>query len=176
MFPDYFVTPRLFIRPIGWGDAPAIFEGYAQDREVTRYLTWRPHRSINDTNAYIGACIAESGDTSGTYVLEIQAGRQVVGAFELRTPARHRLEFGYVLARPLWGQGLMTEALSEVMAWGMRQEHIWRIESTCDVDNIASARVMEKADLRREGVLRRYLVNPNMSAEPRDCYGYARAR
>jgi RimJ/RimL family protein N-acetyltransferase len=46
----------------------------------------------------------------------------------------------------------------------------------CDVDNIASARVMEKAGLTLEGRLRRWLVHPNISDEPRDCLGYARVR
>jgi len=58
-------------------------------------------------------------------------------------------------------------------------EHIHNkgiLTAVCDVENIASARVMEKAGLSREGVLRRWLVHPNLGPEPRDCYGYARVR
>jgi RimJ/RimL family protein N-acetyltransferase len=44
------------------------------------------------------------------------------------------------------------------------------------VENIASARVMEKAGMAREGLLRRYVVHPNISAEPRDAYLYAVVR
>ena len=83
---------------------------------------------------------------------------------------------GYVLARPFWGRGLMTEALTEVAHWAMRQEGIWRIGAVCDVDNPASARVMEKSGLVREGVLRRWLIHPNLSPDPRDCYSYALTR
>jgi ribosomal-protein-alanine N-acetyltransferase len=46
----------------------------------------------------------------------------------------------------------------------------------CDVENIGSARVMEKSGLVREGLLRRYLVHPSISKEPRDCFSYARVR
>jgi RimJ/RimL family protein N-acetyltransferase len=175
-FPDHFVTQRLLLRPIEWDDAPAIFSGYAQDQEVTRYLTWTPHRTIDDTHGYIGACIAEARRGGKTYVIVSQSTGQVAGAFEVRKPEPHRLAFGYVLARPLWGQGLMTEALAEVVAWGMRQDGIWRIESLCDTENLASARVMEKVDLRREGILRRCLIHPNISPDPRDCFSYARTR
>jgi [ribosomal protein S5]-alanine N-acetyltransferase len=70
----------------------------------------------------------------------------------------------------------MTEALSEVADWAMRQGDIWRIGAVCDVENLASARVMEKSGLEREGILRRWLVHPNISPEPRDCFSYAKCR
>jgi len=44
----------------------------------------------------------------------------VRGAFALRQRAPHRLDCGYVLARPWWRQGLMTEVLTEVSAWALR--------------------------------------------------------
>lgn len=61
-------------------------------------------------------------------------------------------------------------------ALALRQPAVFRIGAVCDVDNIGSARVMEKAGLVREGVLRRWLVHPNISDEPRDCFSYARTR
>jgi [ribosomal protein S5]-alanine N-acetyltransferase len=53
---------------------------------------------------------------------------------------------------------------------------IWRIWAVCDVDNLASARVLEKAGLQREGTLRRYIIHPSASLEPRDVHLYARVR
>jgi RimJ/RimL family protein N-acetyltransferase len=58
----------------------------------------------------------------------------------------------------------------------LQQPSIFRIGAVCDVENIGSARVMEKAGLLREGLLRRWLVHPNVSDEPRDCWSYARVR
>jgi hypothetical protein len=103
-------------------------------------------------------------------------GHSVRGAFDLRQTAPHRLEFGYVLARPWWGQGLMTEALTEIVHWALRQPSVFRIGAVCDVENTGSARVMAKAGLIQEGRLRRWLVHPNVSDEPRDCFSYARVR
>ena len=174
MFPDGFQTRRLLLRPIILADARPIFDGYAQDAEVSRYLTWRPHLSIEQTEAYVQASLAAT--TLRTYVLVRRMDDAVIGAFDLRQAAATRLEYGYVLARAFWGRGLMTEALAEVVAWALRQPSIWRIGAVCDVENRASARVMEKAGLEREAILRRWLVHPNLGEAPRDCFSYAKVR
>jgi RimJ/RimL family protein N-acetyltransferase len=176
MLPDKFETARLILRPIAPDDAPAIFTGYAQDPEVVRFVMWRPHRTLAETEAYIADCLTEPADRARTYVLIAREGDRLLGSFALRRPQLHRLDCGYVLARPHWGRGLTTEALSEIAGWAMRWDRIWRIGAVCDVENLASARVMEKAGLEREGILRRWLVHPNVSAEPRDCFSYALTR
>jgi RimJ/RimL family protein N-acetyltransferase len=174
MFPERLETARLLLRPIAPIDAAAIFDGYAQDPEVTRFLTWRPHAAIAETEAHIARCQAET--QSKTYVLVGKRDGKVIGSFALRRPARHRLGYGYVLARPLWGMGLMTEVLSHATLWALEQSDIWRIGDVCDCENLGSARVMEKAGLEREGRLRRWIMHPNVSDTPRDCFAYAKAR
>ena len=69
MLPETFHTARLKLRPIVPEDAGPIFDGYAQDTTVTRFVIWRPHRSRSDTEAYIAQCIATPPDVSRTYVL-----------------------------------------------------------------------------------------------------------
>ena len=176
MLPGGFTTPRLILRPIAASDSGPIFMTYARDPEVTRYLTWRPHRTRQDTDAYIADCLMDPPETERTYAVTGRQDGAVMGAFELRLPEPHRIEFGYVLARRWWGLGLMTEALREAAGWSLAQPPIFRIGSCCDVDNTGSARVMEKAGLVREGTLRRWLVHPNRGAEPRDCFIYGRSR
>jgi [ribosomal protein S5]-alanine N-acetyltransferase len=176
MLPDSFETARLILRPVARGDAEAIFTGYAQDPEVVRFVMWRPHRTLADTEAHVADCLTAPADKFRTYVLIERAEGRLLGSLALRRPDLHRLDCGYVLARQCWGRGLMTEVLSEVARWAMRQHGIWRIGAVCDVENPASARVMEKAGLEREGVLRRWLVHPNISSEPRDCFSYALTR
>ena len=176
MFPDIFQTKRLMLRPMATADANAVFRCYAQDPQVTRYLTWRPHQTPGETQAYIAGCLAASAEASRTYLLIGRDDFGLRGAIDLRLPAKHHLAFGYLLARPWWGQGLMAEVLREVVRWGLAQPRIFRAGAVCDIDNVASARVMEKAGLIREGVLRRWLVHPNISDQPRDCFSYARVR
>jgi len=56
--PEHITTERLILRTPRQDDARAIFEGWAQDQEVTRYLTWRPHQRIEETQALVQNCLA----------------------------------------------------------------------------------------------------------------------
>ena len=107
-------------------DAGPIFDGYAQDTTVTRFVIWRPHGSLSDTEAYIAQCLDAPPDVSRTYVLTDRIDGDVRGAFALRLAAPHRLDCGYVLARAWWGRGLMTEVLTEVVNWSLSQPSIFR--------------------------------------------------
>jgi RimJ/RimL family protein N-acetyltransferase len=174
LFPDQLDTQRLTFRPVARSDARAIFDAYARDPLVSRFLTWRPHESIADTEAYIAA--AERASASRNYMLIERGSGALAGSFELRRYSPTRMGYGYLLARPFWGRGLMPEALAAAADWALRQSGIWRIGDVCDTENLASARVMEKAGFAREGVLRRWAVHPNLGEAPRDCFSYARVR
>lgn len=174
MFPDALETARLVLRPMQEDDAQAIFDAYGQDPEVTRYLTWRPVERIEQTRSFVQMSL--QSQTSRSYMLTPKTSGEVIGSFDLRRAGHGRLEFGYVLARPHWGKGLMTEVLSRVVDWALSQSSIWRIGAVADVDNVGSMRVMEKVGLQREGVLRRWLIHPNVDEAPRDCVSFARTR
>ncbi len=80
------------------------------------------------------------------------------------------------MARPFWGQGIMTEAARAVVQWAWSQSEIYRIWAVGDVENVASARVLEKVGMQHEGILRRFINHPNISDTPRDCHCYARVK
>jgi ribosomal-protein-alanine N-acetyltransferase len=169
-------TERLLLRKPRMDDAPVIFETYAQDPEVTRYLVWKPHKNIRETEQFLLACgqlWREGKDFA--YAITLKANDRLLGMFGLH-PMNLKIEVGYALARLYWGKGFMTEALCAVIDWAFAQPDIFRIQAICDIENIASARVMEKAGMTREGLLRRYVLHPNISDEPRDCFMYAVVR
>ena len=115
-------------------------------------------------------------DTARTYVIIQEGSGRLIGTFELRNPRQFHLGYGYVLARSFWGLGFMTEALTHVACWALSQPNIWRVGDFCDVENRASARVMEKAGFTCEGVARRWMIHPNISDAPRACLSYAKVR
>jgi ribosomal-protein-alanine N-acetyltransferase len=174
MLPSAFHTARLLLRPIAPGDAGAIFDNYGRDPEATRFLTWRPHRDLGDTAAYIARCLAMPPRTARTYVI-CEAGA-IRGAITLQLDDPYRLEVEYVHAGSCWGGGLMIEALSEVAHWALVQPRIFRIGAVCDVENVAGLHALEQAGFIREALLRRWAVHPNISDQPRDCFSYARVR
>jgi ribosomal-protein-alanine N-acetyltransferase len=51
---------------------------------------------------------------------------------------------------------------------------MWRIGDV--VETLASARVMEKTGMTRAGLLRRWIIHPNISDEPRNCFSFAKVR
>ena len=166
-------SERLVLRPPCLDDAGAIFEGYARDPEVARFVIWTPHRSIRETREFLDHFVAlVDGDESYPWVITLAADGCVIGAMHLRVHPPWA-ELGFNIARPHWNQGLGTEAVRTVIAFGLALPGIERVQATCHVDNCASARVLEKAGMQREGVLRRYLVFPNLGERAQDVFMYA---
>ena len=174
--PSVFCTERLVLRRPVMDDAGAIFEGYAQDPETVRYMTWRPHTSLDDTHQFLATSEAawEKG-TAFSYVICFQGETQPFGMIGMR-PERFGIDFGYVISRAHRGKGYTAEALSRLAEWALTHPSIWRAGAFCDMENRASARVMEKAGMTFEGILRRWSRHPNVSEEPRDCLSYSRVR
>jgi [ribosomal protein S5]-alanine N-acetyltransferase len=131
------------------------------------------HKSIRETDEYIGRCISVwVNNTAFPYVLIRKEDAQLIGMIEIRIN-QYKADLGYVLARSEWGKGYMPEAMQALTDWALGQDEIYRVWAVCDVENDASARVMEKVGMQKEGVLRRWLIHPNVAKEPRDCYCYA---
>lgn len=171
--PDTLETVRLRLRAPRLEDAKTIFDSYAQDPDVTRYLTWLPHQSIDTTEKFMVDCMEHWGKASAfPYVITRRSDDRLLGMIDLR-PDPHGANMGYVLAKEYWRQGIMTEAARCLINYALFQPEIYRIQAYCDVDNVASARTLEKVGMLREGTLRRYIIHPAVSREPRDCFMYS---
>ena len=166
-------TERLLVRPAVCADAAVVFRDYACDPDVARHMTWRPHRDVAETVAFLQRCEQSWAEGSAfPWTLWSKAGGHLVGLLEIRVRPPS-VDLGYALTRPSWRQGLMTEALRPVIAWALAQPDIHRVWAACDVDNEASARVLERIGMQRERILRRWLIHPNVSDTPRDCFCYS---
>ena len=171
--PEQFETERLVLRPPRLDDARAMFEGWTQDQEVTRYLTWRPHERIEQTQEFVQECIrAWQGETRFPYVITLKGTGEVIGIIDPRIEGP-KVGIGYGTARAHWGKGYVPEATRAIIEWAFQQPSIYRVYATTDVDNVASRRVMEKVGMQCEGILRSYILHPNISDIPRDSYLYA---
>jgi RimJ/RimL family protein N-acetyltransferase len=174
--PTTFHTPRLHLRPPVIEDAEGLFTAYTHDSEVTRHLTWRPHESVDQTRGFVRHCIAKWPDGPlFPWVIVKRDDGALMGMVHLEVEPC-KAELGYVLARRFWGQGYMTEVVRTLVDWAISQLDIYRVWATCGVENVASARVLEKAGMQREGMLRRWIVRPNISDEPCDSWCYAKVR
>lgn len=172
--PERIETDRLVLRLPTLADAPAMFANYASDPNVTKYLTWAPHPTVAETERVL-AMLIDMWDTGRAHPWAITIDDEIVGMIEARIEPP-KVELGWVLSRSLWGQGLMAEAGTPVMAWLLAQPEIWRVEAYVDVDNPGSSRVMEKIGMSLDGRLNRWGYHPNVSDEPRDVLLFSRTR
>ena len=175
--PARFETARLVARRPSVTDAPAVLAAYAGDPEVTRYLSWKAYDRIEPVAEFLlGRMEAwEKGDGAFAWMLCLRGSDEPIGSIGCTIDAG-RAMFGYVLGRRHWGRGLMAEALGWLVDWSLSQPEIFRAWAFCDVENPASARVMEKAGMRREGVLCRWHTCPTIGPGLRDCLVYAKVR
>lgn len=169
--PQIIETPRLTLRPPVMEDDAFVFS-YASDEDVARYMMWPQHDDIAQSQEFLERCVQvwEQG-TAFPWIIEDKKTGEPLGVVELQING-HMANTGYVLSKPHWGKGYMTEAVIALRDWVMAQPGIYRFWSFCDRDNHASKRVMEKTGMQYEGMLRRWTVHPNVSDEPRDaaCY------
>jgi ribosomal-protein-alanine N-acetyltransferase len=159
--PPTLETARLILRPLTEKDAPGIFQ-YASDPEVSRWTLWEPHRSLEDSLTFVRdyAFPSYARKEPEPFGLFLKSEPSIIigtaGCFHGSEPSAARtMELGYALATRYWGQGLMVEAMAEIIDWVLaKRPEIERIQARCKTQNGASARVMEKLGMRREGTLR----------------------
>jgi len=169
-------TAHLVLRRPRLSDADDIFDNYASDPEVTRYLTWRPYKTPGEIAPFLTSCL-ERWDSGEEYswTITLPTDTRVIGMIGCRVRG-HAADIGYVLGRKYWGRGYVSEAAQAVTTWAIGLESVYRVWAVCDLDNKASGRVLEKIGMQCEGILRRYIIHPNILPDPRDCYIYAKVR
>ena len=154
-------TPRLLLRRMTLRDARDIY-AYSQDPEVARHVLWEAHKSLRDSKAYIRWVMQQyrTGAPSSWCMVEKATGTVIGTIGFMAWQAEHAsVELGYSLARRLWNQGLMTEALRAVLRECFTTLRLNRVEAQHFSRNPASGRVMAKCGMKHEGTLRGRIRN-----------------
>ena len=169
-------TERLVLRPLREEDAQPIFERLSSDPEVMAYLPTRPATTPEDAEAMVKRSkdAWESGDAYIWAITRANDG-ELIGNIVLRSEG-FKCETGYSLAKSEWGKGYMSEAVKAVADMALNEMGVYRVWAVCDLENIGSARVLEKAGMEKEGILKRFVIHINRSEEPRDVVCYAKTR
>jgi RimJ/RimL family protein N-acetyltransferase len=172
--PEQVETDRLLLRKPLASDAEQILSRYAGDPEVTRYVGWRTHPSLADTRGFISWSDSEwTRWPAGPFLILARADQRLLGGTGLSFETDSRAMTGYVLAKAEWGRGYATEALG-AMSRLAPTLGVKRLYALCHPNHRASWRVLEKCGFQREGLLRRYVILPNLSSDlPCDMFCYA---
>jgi ribosomal-protein-alanine N-acetyltransferase len=149
-------TDRLILHDFSPPDWEAI-NAILSDPEVTRYMhfaSWNEEKR----HAWFEWCITnsqQSNPDADNWAISLKDTGNVVGWLGVGSASHptmdHERDFGYVLNRHFWGQGYMTEALRAVLSYEFEVLGTLRIFATCEIPNIASVRVMDKAGMHCEG-------------------------
>jgi RimJ/RimL family protein N-acetyltransferase len=156
-------TARLILRRPQMADAASIFERYASDPEVTRFLGWPRHQSVGDTEAFLRFSDQEWDRwPAGPYLVISRADGQLLGGSGLGFQEPHEAVTGYVLARDAWGRGYATEALAAVVDIA-GTIGVTRLSALCHPEHRPSQRVLEKCGFVREIASTPLIEFPNLA-------------
>ena len=144
-------TERLILRKLREEDAQRIFDFWAADPEVTKFLTWPPHQSVEVTKAVMARWMEEYAQPDCyRYGIELKETGELIGMIDVVKYVDGCPEIGYCSGRPAWGHGYMTEALKAVCA-ALFEEGYPTILIRAIRENIGSNRVIRKAGFRFTG-------------------------
>lgn len=151
-------TDRLILRRFTVEDAEAMYHNWASDPEVTKFLTWLPHTSVNVTKALLERWVSSySQENYYQWAIVLKEhGEGPIGSIS----AVHfnddvgMVHIGYCIGREWWHRGIMSEALQAVMDFFFDKVGANRIESRHDPRNPHSGMVMKKCKMRYEGTMR----------------------
>lgn len=150
-------TERLTLRRFTPDDAQAMFDNWANDENVCRYLTWEPHGTVEVTKQLLDAWCA-SYENPNYYNWVIESDATPIGNISIVLVSdKHEYAcIGYCIGKAWWGRGIMTEAASAVIDYMFAHVGVNRIEISHATKNPASGRVAQKCGLHYEGTKRAY--------------------
>jgi len=149
------IEARVTLRNLSSTDTE-YFYVWASDPEVAKSMTWDAYSSLNEAKRFLTEVVEKhpwfkaiclDGVPIGSITLSPGKGGAVC-----------RAELGYVLAKAYWGNGIATTAVKKALATGFGDLGVNRIEAFIDPDNIASQKVLVKAEMTCEGLLKNYTV------------------
>jgi RimJ/RimL family protein N-acetyltransferase len=160
--PATFETSRLTFAQPRASDAAAIFERYANDAEVTRFLAWPRHRSLDDTRAFLDFSASQWDEwPAGPYLIRSRTDGQLLGSSGLQFETKTNAVTGYVFARDAWGMGYATESL-EAMVHLARRIGVRRLSAFCHPNHRPSWHVLEKCGFVRDPAGAQQFAFPNL--------------
>ena len=149
-------TERLVLREIVPADVEDIYSIFS-DEETMQYWSSRPYKSVDQAGRLIESIAQQVQEGTGIHwAITLRGDGRLVGkcGFNEWRKAHRRGDVSYVVARDLWGKGLVSEALRAVLDYGFSHMNLHSVEAGVTPGNTASTRMLEKLGFCLEGHLR----------------------
>jgi ribosomal-protein-alanine N-acetyltransferase len=150
-------TPRLILRRFTIEDAQPMFDNWASDPEVTKFLTWPAHGSVEVSKWVVNDWISHyEEDTFYQWAIVPKELDQPIGSISVvsRNDEAELVHIGYCIGKNWWHRGIMTETLQAVIDFFFDEVRVNRVETRHDPNNPNSGAVMRKCGMKYEGTLR----------------------
>ena len=154
-------TDRLILRKFKIEDADGMYKNWATDFECCKFLSWDVHQSIEVTKSVIQSWINEYEKGSYNWIVELKDTHEVIGSISAVTISikDNTVELGYCYGAKFWGNGYATEALRAVIQYLLNECNLYLIEARHISGNPASGKVMAKAGMHKDAVLKNRRIN-----------------
>ena len=155
-------TERLTLRRFEIEDAENMFYNWANDPEVTKYLTWPAHANVEITESIVKDWVSKYDDKEFyQWAIELNDLEQPIGSISaVKVDNKiESVEIGYCIGQKFWHKGYTTEALTEIIRFFIAEVGAGRVCARHDSNNPNSGKVMDAAGMEYEGTLRRADIN-----------------
>ncbi len=152
-------TERLILRPFKIEDANDMYNNWGIDPLTSRYLSWNPHKNIEETKKVIQTWINEYENGTYNWLVEIKENHEPIGSISVVHDKDLVAEIGYCYGSKYWGNGYATEALRKVIEFFLLEKNYYMVEARHISGNPASGRVMQKAGMKKDAILRNRKIN-----------------
>jgi ribosomal-protein-alanine N-acetyltransferase len=148
-------TARLCLRKFTIADTDAMFENWASDPEVTKFLTWPAHQNEGVSRWVLESWLSEY-EKENYYQWAIEYEGQPVGSISVVSvnDSVETVQIGYCIGKRWWHKGITSEALEAVIKFFFEEVGVNRVEARHDSNNPNSGAVMRKCGMKYEGTLR----------------------
>jgi [ribosomal protein S5]-alanine N-acetyltransferase len=158
------IGKSIFLRELEESDWREVHE-YASQEAVSRFQPWGPNTE-EETVVFVQQALEDNKKKTRTRFMFAVISKEegnLIGAGELniRDSYNQAGEIGYILNPNSWGKGIGTEVAKLLIQFGFGELDLHRIYATCAPGNAASYKVLEKAGLQREGIMRQHLKLKN---------------
>ena len=131
------------------------FADYRSDPEVAKYQDWDAPYSVEKAAQFVAENKVICPGTPGEWhqiAIELKAEGDLIGdcVFHILAEDAQQAEIGFTLSRRYQGHGYATEAVTKLVDYIFCELKLHRIRAICDVDNLASSKLLERIGMRRE--------------------------
>lgn len=154
-------TERLILRKFKIEDAENMYNNWASDPEVCKYLSWNYHKDVEETKEIVKMWINNYENNFYQWVVELKETHEIIGSIGAVNVREKDLnvEIGYCYGKKYWNKGYGSEALKKIIEFFIKECGCHLVEAMYMSDNPASGKVMEKVGMTKETSLRDRIVN-----------------